>query len=53
MSRTAQVKRDTKETQITVNLKLDGTGAASLKTGIGFLTICWMDLQGMGFLIWR
>lgn len=36
MSRTAQVKRDTKETQITVNLKLDGTGAASLKTGIGF-----------------
>jgi imidazoleglycerol-phosphate dehydratase len=36
VSRTADVQRDTKETQIHVNLNLDGTGAAELSTGIGF-----------------
>jgi len=36
MKRTAEVSRDTKETQIQVRLDLDGTGAASLDTGIGF-----------------
>ncbi len=36
MSRQAQVKRDTKETQITLRLELDGTGKSSLDTGIGF-----------------
>ena len=35
--RTAEVKRDTKETQIRVKLNLDGTGAAKLVTGIPFL----------------
>jgi imidazoleglycerol-phosphate dehydratase len=34
--RTADVRRDTKETQIHVVLDLDGTGAAKLATGIGF-----------------
>ena len=34
--RTADVRRDTKETQIRVLLNLDGTGAAGLATGIGF-----------------
>ncbi len=34
--RTADVQRDTKETQIRVRLNLDGTGAAQLSTGIGF-----------------
>ena len=34
--RTADVRRDTKETQIRVQLDLDGTGAAGLATGIGF-----------------
>ncbi len=34
--RTADVQRDTKETQIRVQLNLDGTGAAQLSTGIGF-----------------
>ncbi len=36
MNRTADVRRDTKETQIHVRLNLDGTGAANLATGIGF-----------------
>lgn len=34
--RTAQVTRNTSETQISVTVNLDGTGAAQLNTGIGF-----------------
>ena len=34
--RTAEVSRNTAETQITVKVNLDGTGNASLSTGIGF-----------------
>jgi imidazoleglycerol-phosphate dehydratase len=36
MSRTADVTRDTKETQIRVSLDLDGSGASQITTGIGF-----------------
>jgi len=36
MSRTADVKRDTKETQIQVKLDLDGVGRSDISTGIGF-----------------
>lgn len=35
--RTAQVTRNTLETQITVSLNLDGTGIAQLATGVPFL----------------
>jgi imidazoleglycerol-phosphate dehydratase len=35
--RQASVKRVTKETQITVDLNLDGTGVYDVSTGIGFL----------------
>jgi imidazoleglycerol-phosphate dehydratase len=34
--RTADIRRDTKETQIRVRLNLDGSGEARLATGIGF-----------------
>jgi len=34
--RVATVQRDTAETQISVRINLDGTGRASLSTGIGF-----------------
>lgn len=34
--RTAEVSRNTAETQITVKVNLDGTGQAKLHTGIGF-----------------
>ena len=35
-ARTAQVRRDTNETKITLGVNLDGTGQAKLATGIGF-----------------
>ncbi|KPL28884.1 MAG: imidazoleglycerol-phosphate dehydratase [Acidithiobacillales bacterium SM1_46] len=35
--RTAQVARNTKETRITVEINLDGSGACALETGIPFL----------------
>jgi imidazoleglycerol-phosphate dehydratase len=34
--RTAEVRRDTQETKIRVRIDLDGTGRATLSTGIGF-----------------
>ncbi|MEA3303510.1 MAG: imidazoleglycerol-phosphate dehydratase HisB [Pseudomonadota bacterium] len=37
MSRTAEVERNTLETQISVAINLDGSGSASLDTGIPFL----------------
>ena len=36
MNRKSEVARNTKETQITVAINLDGTGKADLHTGIGF-----------------
>ena len=36
MARTAKVVRNTKETQIEVELDLDGSGASDVATGIGF-----------------
>ena len=35
--RTAKISRKTKETDITIELNLDGTGKADVSTGIGFL----------------
>ena len=36
MTRTAEKARDTKETQITLSLALDGSGAGTRETGVGF-----------------
>jgi imidazoleglycerol-phosphate dehydratase len=36
MSRTAEIARDTKETQIRVRVNLDGAGRSTAATGIGF-----------------
>jgi len=36
VARVAEIRRDTKETQIRVRVNLDGTGQARLATGIGF-----------------
>jgi imidazoleglycerol-phosphate dehydratase len=36
MSRTAEIRRTTKETDLLVRLDLDGTGRAEVHTGIGF-----------------
>ena len=38
MGRTATIKRRTKETEIHVELDLDGTGQYQVETPIGFLT---------------
>ncbi len=35
--RTAKIKRDTKETQITVSVNLDGSGKRKIQTPVGFL----------------
>jgi len=37
MSRTATIHRKTKETEIQLELNLDGTGKADVNTGVGFL----------------
>ena len=36
MERIAAITRNTKETQISLELNLDGTGTAEVSTGIGF-----------------
>lgn len=36
MARTANIKRKTKETDISMSLTIDGTGVSEVKTGIGF-----------------
>ena len=35
--RTAKIQRDTKETQISCEVNIDGIGESEIETGIGFL----------------
>ena len=37
MTRSAQVKRETSETEISLDLTLEGTGRTDIETGVGFL----------------
>ena len=46
--RTAQIKRDTAETKIELNLTLDGSGCANVNTGCGFLDHMLTLLAGHG-----
>ena len=45
--RVAEIKRQTRETDITLSLNLDGSGNHKISTGIGFLIICWNFSHGM------
>jgi imidazoleglycerol-phosphate dehydratase len=47
MQRSAQVERNTLETQIRVSLNLDGTGASRFETGVGFLDHMLDQVAGM------
>ena len=49
-ARTAEIHRETKETKVRVSLNLDGSGATSAHTGVGFLDHM-LDLLGRHSLI--
>jgi len=40
MGRRAELRRATRETDVSLGLELDGTGRAQVATGIGFLDTC-------------
>lgn len=50
MERTASIARQTRETKIRVGLNLDGTGKATVETGVGFFNHM-LDLLGRHSLI--
>jgi len=50
MSRTARVQRNTNETKVLVELDLDGTGAGSISTGVGFFDHMLAQLSRHGGL---
>ena len=50
LARRATVRRETRETQVRVTVDLDGTGAAALATGVGFLDHMLDQLARHGLL---
>lgn len=49
MSRNAEIRRDTKETQIKLKLEIDGTGTSNVDTGIGFFNHMLEGFSKHGF----
>ena len=49
--RYAKIERKTKETDIVLELNLDGTGKAEISTGIGFFDHMLHSFAKHGFLI--
>lgn len=49
MTRTANINRKTKETDISMKLNIDGTGASSVDTGIGFFDHMLTGFSKHGF----
>lgn len=49
--RIVKLSRKTKETDIKIELNIDGTGKSNIDTGLKFLTTCWNHLVNMDFLI--
>ena len=49
MNRTAEIKRSTSETGITIAIDLDGSGAAEIDTGIGFFDHMLRSFAKHGF----
>lgn len=49
VNRTAKITRKTKETDITLELNLDGTGIAEIETGIGFFDHMLQSFAKHGF----
>jgi imidazoleglycerol-phosphate dehydratase len=50
MARTASIERNTKETQIKIEIDLDGTGTSEIETGIGFFDHMLTHLAKHGLL---
>lgn len=50
MARTAVIERNTKETEISMELNLDGTGVAKIETGIGFFDHMLNSFAKHGFM---
>ena len=58
MARTAEIRRETSETQIELRINLDGSGHADIDTGVGFLdhmltlfavhSLCDLEVQANG-----
>jgi imidazoleglycerol-phosphate dehydratase len=49
-NRTAEIKRTTKETDISLDLNIDGTGESEISTGVGFLDHMLTLFSRHGFL---
>jgi imidazoleglycerol-phosphate dehydratase len=53
MMRTATIERKTLETNIAMSLNLDGSGQATIATGVGFLDHMLTQVVVHGCSIWR